>query len=278
MKRCVTIRSSCSSTRSSKRSRSGCRLAGSAPAGSSCSRPGTVRANGRCPGATSWSSRARSRCSAACEGHVSPPADAGVRLCRGARARPVSARPRDLASLSVAVAAGALGVAARVRRRRSAPHLRRARRRGRVSRARGRGPRGDPGHRPEPHGGRRREPVLARPRVAADVLRRRPADGVSSPLLRRERARRGQTGGLGGLLGDACEGDRARARGRRRGGAGRPSGRSRESRRVLRPAAGRGRRARLGGKDPRARRGAPGLAGGRDDRLRVPERRARRCA
>ena len=87
-----------------------------------------------------------------------------------------------------------------------------------------------------------------------------------------------EAGGLGGLLGDACEGDRARARGRRRGRAGRPSGRSRESRRVLRPAAGRGRRARLGGEDPRAGRGAPGLAGGRDDRLRVPERRARACA
>ena len=84
-----------------------------------------------------------------------------------ARARAVPARARHLATSTCRRPAGARGLDARLRRRRPAPRLRRARRRGRVPRARRRGPRRDPRHRPEPHGGGRREPVLARPRRCA---------------------------------------------------------------------------------------------------------------
>ena len=64
------------------------------------------------------------------------------------------------------VAPGAGGLATRIRRRRPAARLRGARRRAAAAGARRRRSRRDPRHRPEPHGGRRREPVLARPRAA----------------------------------------------------------------------------------------------------------------
>ena len=60
--------------------------------------------------------------------------DFGFAEARAARAVP--ARPRHLASLPLAVAAGARRLAARLRRRRPAPRLGRARRRGRVPQAR----------------------------------------------------------------------------------------------------------------------------------------------
>ena len=63
------------------------------------------------------------------------------------------------------------------------------------------------------------------------------------------------------------------ARRARRRAADRPSRRARRPARLPRAAAPRRRRARLGGEDPRARRGAARLAGRGDGRLRVPERR-----
>ena len=61
-------------------------------------------------------------------------------------------------------------------------------------------------HRPEPHGGERREPVLARSALAREVLRPRLAHRLAPPLLRRQRARRRADGGSRGLGGDARQG------------------------------------------------------------------------
>ena len=94
---------------------------------------------------------------------------------------------------------------ARLRRGRPAPRLGRARRRGGAARAL-RGARGL-GHRarrrPEPHGDRRREPVLARPGAARAVLRRRPRDRAPPALLRHRRARRRARRGPRGVRDDA---------------------------------------------------------------------------
>ena len=67
-------------------------------------------------------------------------------------------------------------------------------------------------HRPEPHGGDGREPVLARPALAGAVLRPRLAHGLAPALLRRRRARRRADGGSRGLGDHAREGARAGAR------------------------------------------------------------------
>ena len=84
-------------------------------------------------------------------------------------------------------------------------------------------------HRPEPHGDERREPVLARPALAREVLRPRLAHRAAPPVLRRRRARRRADGGSRGLRGDAREGRRARAaRALIDGVRDRPSRRARE--------------------------------------------------
>ena len=165
------------------------------------------------------------------------------------------------------------GLDARVRRRRSAPHLRRARRRGGAARARRRRSRRRARHRPEPHGRERREPVLGRSGAAQDVLRPRHAHRAAPALLRHRRARGRARRGRGRVRDDAREGARARARRRRRRAAHRPHRRSREPARVPRPARARGSRARVGGEDPRAGRAASRLAGRGNDGLRVPQRR-----
>ena len=147
------------------------------------------------------------------------PADAGLRLPRGAGARPLPARARCLAPLPLAVAAGARRLDARLRRRRPAPHLRGARRRGGVPRAlRARGARRPARHRPEPHGDERREPVLARPGAAQEVLRRRPATGCHRRFFDVGDLARRAGRGPGGVRDDAREG--ARARPRRRSSTG----------------------------------------------------------
>ena len=212
------------------------------------------------------------------EGDLPAPAGAGPRLPRGARARPVPARPRRLAPLPLALAPGPLRLDARLRRRRPDAHLGGSRRRGRVPRAllgrAGPGARRRARHRPEPHGDGRREPVLARPALAREVLRPRLAHGRAPPLLRRRRARRRADGGSRGVGGDAREGRRARAGGADRRRADRPPGRPREPARYLE-------RLREAGierlwvekiLEPR-RAAAAGVAGRGDDRLRVPERR-----
>ena len=211
-------------------------------------------------------------------GDLPAPAGAGPRLPRGARARPVPARPRRLAPLPVPLAPGPLRLDARVRRRRPDAHLGGSRRRGRVPRAlldrAGRWTGRRARHRPEPHGDGRREPVLARPALAREVLRPRLAHRRAPPLLRRQRARRRADGGSRGVGGDAREGRRARAEGPDRRRADRPPGRPRESTALPRAAARGGDPAPLGREDPRARRAATaGVAGRGHDRLRVPERR-----
>ena len=132
-------------------------------------------------------------------------ADFGFRAARETVA-PVHPRPRRLAPLSLAVAAGAAGLDARLRRRRPDARLRRARRRGGAPRALRGGARGgarrDPRHRPEPHGDLGGgEPLLGRPRAAREVLRLRPCDRLVPPLLRRRRARRRPRRGSRGLRG-----------------------------------------------------------------------------
>ena len=121
-------------------------------------------------------------------------ADFGFRAAREIVA-PVRARPRRLAPLSLAVAAGARGLDARLRRRRpdarsptssaartssarsATRRTRRARRRSSTSsRTTWRPPSG--------------EPVLARPGAARAVLRLGPRDRLVPALLRRRRARR----------------------------------------------------------------------------------------
>ena len=210
--------------------------------------------------------------------HIPAPAGAGSRVSRGEGARALSARSRRVAPLPLARAAGAGGLDARLRRRRSDAALRGARRRGRVSRAVRRRARARAGrragHRSEPHGGGRREPVVARSALAGEVLRPRLADGLAPPLLRRRRARGRAGRGSGGLGADAPQDRRARARGVDRRRQGRPSGRAREAAALPRAAARGGARADLGREDPRAGRAAArGLAGGGHDRVRVPERR-----
>ncbi len=139
----------------------------------------------------------------------------------------------------------------------------------------------DPRRRPEPHGGLRGgEPLLARPGAARAVLRLGSGDGLAPALLRRRRARRRARRGSGGLRRDA----RGRCSSSSRDGLvdglriDHPDGLAnpREYLERLRDAR---RRADLGGEDPRAGRAAARrLAGRGHDRLRVRERRRRRCS
>ena len=108
-----------------------------------------------------------------------------VRRRGGARA--LSARPRRLAPVPVAVVRGARRLHARLRRDRPGAVLGRARRRGRVPGARGgrvgRRARAAARHRPEPHGGRRRQPLLVGSRSGArssSTSTRRPAATAAS--------------------------------------------------------------------------------------------------
>ena len=197
----------------------------------------------------------------------------GFREARGAR--PVPARPRRLAPLPLALAAGALRLDARLRRRRPDAHLGGARRRGRVPRA-------------------LRSAGLG---VVLDIVPNHMAADDENPFWRDPLWRAKffdldwRTGShrrffdVGELAGVRMEDpevwevthakvvELARD-GRDRRRPGRPSGRAREPAPLPRAAA-RGRdRADLGREDPRARRAAaPRLAGRGDDRLRVPERR-----
>ena len=101
-----------------------------------------------------------------------------------------------------------------------------------------------------------------------------PESGLVPALLRHRPPRRRAPGGPGGVRGDAPAGARARARGRGRRAADRPPGRARRPRGLPGGAARRGRRARVGGEDPRPGRDAAAVVAGRGDRrLRVPQRR-----
>ena len=201
-------------------------------------------------------------------------------FAEAAGARPLPRRARRLAPLPLALAPGPARLHARLRRRRPDQRLRGSRWGGRASHVVVGGPRfwarARPRHRPQPHGRDGREPVLARPALAREVLRPRLAHRRPPSLLRRRRVGRCADGGPGGLGGDASEGDRAGPGrcGRRR--PGRPSRRPGEPA-PLPGAPARSRdRARLGGEDPRAgRAAAAGLARRGHDRLRVPQRRHR---
>src|SRR5579884_3270419 len=214
--------------------------------------------------------------------HLPRPADARARLPPGARDRPpLPPRPRRLASLPLARAPGALGLDARLRRRRPDARVGRARRRGGAARAlrgRARGRAGhDPRRRPESHGGLGGgELPLAGARAPRPLLRLGRAERLVPPLLRHRRARRRARRGSRGLRGDARQGARARRRRARRRAPHRPSRRPREPPRVPGAAPRARRRAHLGGEDARARRAAAGrLACRGHDRLRVRERRNR---
>ena len=129
----------------------------------------------------------------------------------------------------------------------------------------------DPRHRPEPHGGRRRQPLLDR--AALEVLRRRRGDREVPPLLRHRPPRGRPAGGPGGVRGDPPPGHRVVRRRFDRRAADRPPGRAGGSAGLPRAAARRRRRARVGGEDPRPRREAAVVVAGRGDgRLRVPQR------
>ena len=193
---------------------------------------------------------------------------------------PYLARARRLPPLPLALAAGAAGLDARLRRRRPDADLGGPRRRGGVPRAlRGRArarARDRPRHRPEPHGDRRDgEPLLARPALACEVLRPRLADRRAPALLRRRRAR-------GRAMEDPEVWEATHAKVVELAGEGlidgvridHPDGLVEPSPLPRAPARGRD-RARLGREDPRAGRAAARLAGRRDRRLRVPQRRQR---
>ena len=114
---------------------------------------------------TRWCCCAASRNDGAA-GDVPAAAGRGVRLRRGARELvPVPARPRRLAPLPAAVLSGARGLDARLRRRRPgarSPTSSAARRSSTRwwTRCARRGPGDRARHRPEPHGDRRRQPLL----------------------------------------------------------------------------------------------------------------------
>ena len=102
------------------------------------------------------------------QGYLPPAADARLRLRAGSRARAVPARARHLASLPLAVAAGARkarSTATTSSTRATSPTRSAARSEFRA--LADDGARDHPRHRPEPHGGGRREPVLARPERCA---------------------------------------------------------------------------------------------------------------
>ena len=90
-----------------------------------------------------------------------------------------------------------------------------------------RGPGDRARHRPQPHGDRRRQPLLGGSRAARAVLRHRPRHRPPPALLRRRPPGRAAPGGPGGLRGDARAGAAARPRGRRRRAADRSPGRAR---------------------------------------------------
>ena len=124
---------------------------------------------------------------------------------------------------------------------------------------------------------RGREPVLARPALAREVLRPR--------LAHRLHRRFFDVGELAGVRMEdprsgehAREGARARARTGSSTGCGSTIPTGSPTRAGTSSGCARRRRARLGREDPRAGRAAARLAGRGDDRLRVPERRRRRSS
>ena len=128
-------------------------------------------------------------------------------------------------------------------------------------------------HRPEPHGGDGREPVLARPALAGAVLRPR----LGAPARTGASSTSASSAGVRMEDPEVFEMTHAQvlelvADGLARRPPRRPSGRARRPAPLPRAAARGGRRARLGREDPRARRAAARLAGRGDDGLRVPER------
>ena len=186
-----------------------------------------------------------------------------------ARARPVPARPRRQPPVPLARRCRR----AEARRTATTSSTRRASRRTSAARPRlralcaaGLGVRAR--HRPEPHGDRRREPLLGRPRAARAVLRLGPANRLAPALLRRSTSSRG----VRVEDPEVFEVTHAKvlelvARRARRRPAHRPSRRARESARATSSGSPRpGRRARLGREDPRARRAAARVAGRGHDR------------
>ena len=211
--------------------------------------------------------------------HLPAAARRRLRLRAGARARALPARPRRQPPLPAAVVPGARGLHARLRRGRPDVDLARSSAASASStrwRARSReaGHGADPRHRPQPHGDRRRQPLLD----ATRTLRRRFFDldeetgrhrrffdiDHLAAVRQEDEAVFEETHRLALAL--VREGDGRRA-------ADRPSRRARRPGR-LPAAAARGRRApRVGGEDPRPRRAAARLARRGHGRLRVPQRR-----
>ena len=97
-------------------------------------------------------------------------------------------------------------------------------------------PGADPRRRPQPHGDRRRQPLLGRPGAAHAVLRHRRAHRPPPPVLRRRPPGRRPPGGRARLRRDAQAGAAAGARGHGRRPARRPSRRARRPGRL--PASG----------------------------------------
>ena len=120
-----------------------------------------------------------------------------------------------------------------------------------------------------------REPVLAGPRPAREVLRLGPCVGLVPPLLRHRRARRRSRRGPRGVRGHAREGRSSSCASASSTACAStiPTGwRIRASTSTGCASAA---RARLGREDPRAGRAPARLAGRRNDRLRVCKRRHR---
>ena len=202
-----------------------------------------------------------------------------LRFDDGAGARALPARPRRQPPVPVAVVRRARGLDARLRRRRPARASRTrsaasegfralaaaAREAGHGDRAR---------HRPQPHGRPTTRTRSGPTSAARALLRHRPGDRPAPALLRHRPPRRRAPGGPGGVRRRRTSSrSRSCARGSSTGcgstiRTGSPTRRSTCAR--LRDG---GRRARVGGEDPRPRRAAARLAGRGHGRLRVPRRR-----
>ena len=281
-RRCATTRSSCSSTRTSRTSRSACRRGGSARAGSVVLTTGRARRSGFVPGRGRGGRDALARGAASCRDAASL-FRATYRLqltpdfgfAAGARARAVPARARHLASLPLAVASGA-------RRARSTATT--SSTRATISDALG----GEDEF---------RELADAGLGVILDIVPNHMAAVDENPFWRDLRAARRcsststcapgfhrrffDVGELGGLKQEDWEvfwATHAKVIELVREGVvdgvrvDHPDGLA-DPGRVLRAARRGRRRARLGGEDRRAGRGAARLADRGDDGLRVPERR-----
>ena len=173
---------------------------------------------------------------------------------------PVPARARRLARLPAAVVSGARGLDARLRRRRPgrrSPTSSAAQEAfdALVEAVRERGPGDRARHRPQPHGDRRRQPLLGRSgSCATKFFDLDEVTGRHRRFFDVDHLAGAAPGGPGGLRGHARAGAAARARGRRRRAADRSPGRARRPGGLPRAAARRRRRARVGGEDPRPRR------------------------